>query len=194
MKFVCPYPQAWSNIYVKLSKASKDKGTLSRPPIPLVLNGWAFSSDYEKLRRWNETISWAEKEGISHLIPELTSDQKYMVYEYSTYDGSYSLTYTNHEPKYKPKKEEVKEAFTKLKESWSKIAGLELAEITHPKCFTGKKKRRLVLIANYSCKPPWGSWNYISTNKESFTNFRRSINSEISPLFVDHIDFIFRES
>ena len=47
------------------------------PPKPLILGGWVGSCDVEKGLRWQETVEWASARGLSHLIPDLTDDEKY---------------------------------------------------------------------------------------------------------------------
>lgn len=50
MKFVCPNPQIWNEIYSKLTEFYKENHEKIKtpPPIPLILNGWVFSSDLDK--------------------------------------------------------------------------------------------------------------------------------------------------
>jgi hypothetical protein len=43
----------------------------------LILNGWVFSSDADKERRWKETVEWAKKYGFYDEIPELKEYEQY---------------------------------------------------------------------------------------------------------------------
>ncbi len=81
MKFVCPNPQIWNEIYSKLTEFYKEnyEKIKTPPPIPLILNGWVFSSDLDKKNRWDETIQWAKNHSCLNLIPELKDSEKYTV-------------------------------------------------------------------------------------------------------------------
>ena len=70
-------PQIWSEIHQELVLVCAKEHISLNPPTPLILNGWMFSSDREKLFRWKETIEWAEKNGLSNLIPNLTDSQSF---------------------------------------------------------------------------------------------------------------------
>ena len=72
---------------------------------------------------------------------------------------------------------------------WEEIVGIELGKETIPKKFTGKKARRLIVIANPNFTPPWGSWHSVHRNPNAFSKFRKIINDAISPMEVDDIDF-----
>ena len=81
MKFICPNPQIWNEIYTSLTEFyQKNKNKIgTRPPVPLILNGWVFSSDLDKKIRWEETIKWAKENDCSGLIPEIKESDKYKV-------------------------------------------------------------------------------------------------------------------
>ena len=84
MKFVCPKPQPWLAVYDSLKAAWETAGSNGPPPpFPLILNGWMFSSDFDKHARWIDTIKWAEDHSLSHHIKELKADDKYEVREFS---------------------------------------------------------------------------------------------------------------
>ena len=139
---------------------------------------------------WEATKQWANEMNLSYLIPELTDKQSYFVTSMQSYSCPYE--YWNYCPREKPAKGEIDIAIKKLKDNWGSIVGPELAEITAPECFTGKKRRRLLVSANFATNPPWGTWSKKSAGEKgkSFTVFRQSINETISPLEIDHIDFI----
>jgi hypothetical protein len=50
----------------------------------------------------------------------------------------------------------------------------------------------LLVSANFATNPPWGTWSKKSAGEKgkAFTMFRRDINEAISPMEIDHIDFI----
>lgn len=66
---VCPNPIPWNEIFKQLSKhAEAHRCNPPAPPRPLILAGWAFSSDIEKKRRWEETVAWANSNGCSEIV------------------------------------------------------------------------------------------------------------------------------
>ncbi len=77
--FICPNPARWDEIYNDLCKAyeaSTEKKlpytvveiyNASGPPTPLILNGWVFTNDDDKQKRWQETLLWAEKNSLLYL-------------------------------------------------------------------------------------------------------------------------------
>jgi hypothetical protein len=198
MKFVCPLPPLWNEIYQRLhSSWLKDGSKGPPPPIPLILNGWAYSDDLEKKKRWESTVRWAHERGFENLIPEIEESQSHMVSELSTYEigpmgGPMYLDWGS-SPKTTSSVEEVESAFHQLATNWKEIAGLVLASHTKPLRFTGKKRRRLLVLADPEYVPPWGSWNMLKPGEEhrSFTRLRNRVNEIIDPMKVDHIDFVF---
>jgi len=78
-KFISPIPKIWHEIHQGLNnywkKELDSKG--AKPPIPLILAGWNFSSDFEKSERWKSTLDWAEERNCLHLIKDLGDDEKY---------------------------------------------------------------------------------------------------------------------
>jgi len=60
---------------------AKFKGT-EKPPTPLILAGWNFSSDSEKNSRWEDTIKWAKTCGAEHILTKINDDDFYYVSEY----------------------------------------------------------------------------------------------------------------
>lgn len=78
-EFISPIPKIWHEIHQNLEIYWKNefdsKG--DKPPIPLILAGWNFSSDFEKSERWKSTLKWAEERNCKHLIKDLGDDEKY---------------------------------------------------------------------------------------------------------------------
>ena len=76
---ICPVPRIWNEIHQALFAYWQEKLEMKgvKPPVPLILAGWNFSSDFEKSERWKETVKWAEKMNCTHLIKELSDDDKY---------------------------------------------------------------------------------------------------------------------
>ena len=54
---VCPQPPKWNQLWVLMG--AKQEGS----PVPLILAGWNFSSDFDKRVRLKEQISWADANG-----------------------------------------------------------------------------------------------------------------------------------
>jgi|SRR5208337_2973142 len=78
VKFICPNPQPWSEIYQKLEAEWIARGRVgSPPPVPLILNGWMASDNNAKHKRWLDTVRWAEQHDLLHLIPELPYEDQY---------------------------------------------------------------------------------------------------------------------
>ena len=55
----------WAKLHTAALATAADGETF---PKPLILAGWAFSSDEEKRQRWLETQEWLEARGLSGLI------------------------------------------------------------------------------------------------------------------------------
>ena len=189
MKFISPQPNKWYEIFQILNTyAEKELGANNLPPMALVLSGWTMSNDYDKHKRWEETLQWAEKNKVLHLIPELKEDDKYYVTEFDAFRPYEFYTF---DKKYKPTSEEIKTALQNLKDNWQTLWEIEFGNNTTPILFSGKKSRSLLVKykANYS--PPWGSWtNHLANGRPSkFTVLRSKVNEIIKPVMVDHIIF-----
>jgi hypothetical protein len=85
---------------------------------------------------------------------------------------------------------EIEHYIAKLKLNWKYVVGDDLSKVTKPLAITGKKSRRLIVIASPNYTPPWGSWDSLEANPKAFSEFRSYINNAIDPHFVDHVDFI----
>lgn len=166
------------------------------PPRPLVLGGWAATNDQEKLLRWENTVSWAVQNGCTEIISAIPEADFYYVKQVSTYEigpmGGPMYLPWNWDPRKRPTNEEQSEYLQRLLAYWISIVGEDLAKVTCPLRFTGKKLRRLLVYVDTSHRPPWGDWaSILSTEQErrAFTQFRQSINKAIAPHVVDHVDF-----
>ena len=198
-EFVCPKPMLWHQIYQELKRAWEEAGRIAPPPPrPLILGGWNFSDDWTKRKRWRETLEWANEHGLEHLIPALDPKAEYRVTEIYRFKRLDPFGGYNTEPREVPSEESVEKAMRTLTEKWSEIVGKEIAAITAPIRISGPKKRRLIVAADETATPPWGSWttlSYSSRNqKEAFTLFRVAINKAIAPICVDHVDFAFHST
>lgn len=86
--YICPIAKDWNKICVLLEKEYRVTHELESDlkgldywkhiglPVPLILNGWIFSSDLEKSIRWKETLDWAEKSNLLWIIDN-TDFEKY---------------------------------------------------------------------------------------------------------------------
>lgn len=91
LTFICPQPLVWDSIHRTLREAWEAGGKKGNPPpVPLILNGWVFTSDLDKQRRWQETLAWANEHSLAHLIPELAEGERY---EVARMTRSYRLTF-----------------------------------------------------------------------------------------------------
>ncbi|MEQ1858463.1 MAG: hypothetical protein ABMA13_00850 [Chthoniobacteraceae bacterium] len=159
--------------------------------MPLILNGWGYSSDRDKEERWQHTLKWAEERGLMDLIPKLKDDDFYSVEHLSTSYPEQHYRPDRYAVREQPLSEAIEAAMEVLRTNWSIIAGDELASVCKPVEFTGQKARRLLVRVNVPFTPAWGSWTKLSPGPERkhFTDFRTRINKAIAPLCVDHVDF-----
>jgi hypothetical protein len=194
---ICPNPVPWNEAFERLLRYAKAHPcTPPLPPTPLILAGWVSSNDVEKMRRWEETVGWANANNCTEVVEAIPDEDFYFVDEPTTYTIS-PLGGPMYQPwdlgcKGRPSLEEIAQHFETLKSRWSEIIGPELARITCPLAFTGNKARRLLIRAEGSARPPWGDWSRLSSveaERRTFTRFREAINNAIAPHAVDHVDF-----
>ena len=197
MKRICPNPMPWHEAFEQLTKSAQLQPCAPpSPPKPLILAGWAYSNDVEKMQRWEETVDWAVKNGCANLVSEIPDSDFYFVENPTSYtvgplDGPMYRAW-DFEVKSRPPSEKIAHLIDVLLSRWSEIVGNELASITRPLAFTGEKARRLLVLANAVTTPPWGGWAHLSAHeleRRTFTHFRAAINKAIAPHEVDHIDF-----
>ncbi len=166
------------------------------PPKPLILAGWAFSNDTEKMQRWEETVGWAERNDCSNLVSGIPDEDFYFVENPTNYTvgslGGPMYHAWDFEAKTPPSSEQTAKLMDILLSRWSEVVGNEIGNVTRPLAFTGEKARRLLVFANATFTPPWGGWSFLSTQesaRRTFTHFRAAINKAIAPHEIDHIDF-----
>lgn len=195
MTRVCPNPIPWNDVYNQLSKVAENQASMPRPPVPLILNGWVYSNDAEKMARWNQTVEWAKKAGCEEITNRLSDDDYYFSDGASFHCigplGGPMYRDWNTKPTRRPEHSALEDALRKLRASWAAVAS-GIAEFTEPIAFTGKRARRLLVVVTKRSQPPWGDWDRLSCNEEKrrkFTVFRRAVNDLVAPLEVDHIDF-----
>ena len=123
---ICPKPLRWHAIYKSQLDACEKEAIASKPPVPLILNGWVYSNDVEKAERWNATKDWAERNRISELVTFPPEDW-YSVEETSSCAigplGSPVYFPWRFEPASRPSVAEVRAALTRLTDNWAQIAG-----------------------------------------------------------------------
>jgi hypothetical protein len=77
-EYICPQPIPWNDIHRALAAFHRDNcPDAPAPPVPLILAGWAYSSDVEKASRWQATHDWANEHAATHLIPDLNEGERY---------------------------------------------------------------------------------------------------------------------
>jgi hypothetical protein len=195
---ICPNPSRWNDVHKQLvNYAEAHSCRPSRPPAPLILAGWAYSNDTEKMHRWKETVDWASANGCAEIVKAVSDQDLYKVEEPTTYSigpmGGPCYRQWDTEAKVRPPEEELAKHFEYLSAHWVDVAGLDLSMVTRPVAFTGKKARRLLVQAEGEAIPPWGGWFDRSTEeakRRTFTRFRSAVNKAIAPHEVDHIDFV----
>jgi len=197
MRRICPNPIPWDDLFKRLTAYARMHPCIPpSPPNPLILAGWSYSNDVEKMLRWEETVAWARINGCADIV-EISDQDFYYVDEPSTYSvgplgGPLYLPW-DFQAKNRLPPNQVAEYIEALKSRWQDTVGPELALITRPIVFTGTKARRLLVQADAAARPPWGGWSHLSameSERRTFTCFRASINKVIAPHKVDHVDFI----
>lgn len=86
MKRICPNPIPWDRVFKNLVKhAEHHPCRPPSPPKPLILAGWAYSNDDEKMLRWEETVNWAKANGCAEIVNGIPDSDFYFVDHPSTY-------------------------------------------------------------------------------------------------------------
>lgn len=195
---ICPKPDTWAELHRRLQEAARKNSRIPPPPVPLILAGWAYSNDVEKRNRWQDTLAWADRYGLRTLLSDVTDDSMHVVSELSDdkigpLGGPMKLDWSfDAKPEVDTANRE--RAVEVLRSKWSEVIGSELAPITSPIRLTGEKGRRLLVLAKTDVAPPWGTWTTLADDEKkrrAFTIFRAAVNAVITPLEVDHIDFVF---
>lgn len=77
-KFICPYPNIWFQIWMKLYQEAKKRSIdVSAIPMPPVGTGWDLFNDFEKEELWHSTIDWARDNDIFDVLPVMTDEEYY---------------------------------------------------------------------------------------------------------------------
>lgn len=160
--FICPAPSTWAQIASDLIRFWKvELNNVGPSPPYLVLSGWNYSDDYNKMNTWLNCIRWAEERDCSHLIPEIPENywyQKDILYGFRSLEENFinnkkfdkvskKLTQEernlqfNAKPSKKLTKEERDHQFNLLKAKWAESFGDEY----FPKRLSGKKCKRLIV-------------------------------------------------
>jgi hypothetical protein len=162
--------------------------------------GGLIPNDVEKIQRWKETVEWADKNGCTEMVSGIPEQDFYSVEKPTSYMigpmGGPMYCAWDFEVKGCPTSRQIKEYMDTLLSHWPEIVGNEIASITRPLAFTGRKARRLLVFADSAAIPPWGGWSHLSTQeskRRTFTLFRAAISKAISPHEADHIDFITKD-
>ena len=72
---ICPNPNNWNEVFKRLQTHARTYLCVPpSPPTPLILAGWAYSNDTEKLERWGQTVSWAKANGCPSLVAVADKD------------------------------------------------------------------------------------------------------------------------
>ena len=195
MKRICPNPERWAEAFGRLIEHAKANRWTS-PPRALVLGGWVGSNDVQKMKRWAETIAWAQHHGCADLVSDIPDSDFYFADDPTSYavgpmGGPLNRNW-DFEVKSHPPAEQLAEHMDTLLSRWAEIVGQDLSGVTRPIAFTGERARRLLVLADGAVIPPWGGWSCLSPRepeRRTFTCFRAAINRAIAPHEVDHIDF-----
>jgi hypothetical protein len=75
---VCPTPQRWNELWESLPKSLRAEGG-ERPPLPLILAAWHFTSAEDKRQRFSEHIRYAHEHGalrpVEAFLRSLSEDE-----------------------------------------------------------------------------------------------------------------------
>lgn len=194
---ICPNPSAWHKAFKRMNRyAHNHLCTPSSPPAALILAGWAYSNDVEKMNRWDETLAWADRNGCGDLAADISDCDFYFVDTPTNYTvgslGGPMHRRWDYDARDRPSAGQIKLSLDTLIDRWAAIVGQEIACATRPLAFTGDKAGRLLVQADASATPPWGGWAHLSkeeSKRRAFTAFRAAINRAIEPHEVDHVDF-----
>ena len=72
---VCPMPHKWNELYKLLPNREK-KGVVDTPPAPLILAGWNYSNNLQKMHRLQQHIEWADESGVLENLAEFVYSLK----------------------------------------------------------------------------------------------------------------------
>ena len=76
---VCPMPPEWNSIWKLLPKRKRVGSMGWKPPLPLILAGWLYTTDSEKRQRLEMHIRWAYEhhvfDRVSTFIRSLSEKQ-----------------------------------------------------------------------------------------------------------------------
>jgi hypothetical protein len=197
MTRVCPQPSTWNEVYKRLLQVAASRPDLREVPVPLILAGWAWSNDLEKMDRWEMTVQWAKEAGCEEIVTAIADGDFRFVHVPTDYEvgpsGGPMYRPWDFERKDRPEESVLTAALAKLSIEWPAIAA-GFAVDTRPLCFSGDKARNLaVTILLNASPPPWGNWHKrsnVEAERRTFTNFRRAVNKAIYPHEVDHIEFV----
>lgn len=70
---ICPQPLKWKKMW-ELLRNKERKGNRWKPPLPLILQAWHFTSDFEKKIRLIEHLKWAVEQNQLNEIIEFLSE------------------------------------------------------------------------------------------------------------------------
>ena len=193
-----PIPADWDRIHSRLAQARSLRSAIDtpEPPVPLILAGAAFSAAGAIRKRWSDLVEWSVTYGyldllLTNLPPAPDIDVADSIAGVSD-DGRGWLPEwgeQNHPPKGRPPPDVVRATLSRLQERWPEVVGPALASSTRPIRLSGHKRRRIVVAADPSVAPPWGSWYSTQRYPQAFTQFRCAVNAAIAPMEVDEIDF-----
>lgn len=121
----------WHEAFKRLTNyAQSHDCTPPSPPKPLILAGWVYSNDVEKMQRWKETIDWARKNGCGNLVSDIVDRDFYFVEEPTSYMvgpmGGPMYRYWDSDAKNRPSSEQITQSMEILLFRWSEVVGSSL--------------------------------------------------------------------
>jgi hypothetical protein len=64
---ICPQPQPWNRLW-ELLPGRIQRGGGWEPPLPLILDGWWYSTDTQKSLRFQQHLDWASSHGATDAV------------------------------------------------------------------------------------------------------------------------------
>jgi hypothetical protein len=145
--YICPVPGFWAFIASELISFWKVNLKEAGPQPPyIILSGWNYSDDVDRMETWMNCIKWAEERNCTHLIPQIPENSWYQQETLSRFKSFEDFGIYNkfHKPSKKLTKEERVHHFNILRSKWVTNFGTDY----FPKRLTGKKCKRLIVKSN----------------------------------------------
>ena len=160
---ISPNPSFWHEVSKRLiAYALQQPCVPDQPSVPLILGGWAFSNDVQKMAHWNRTVDWDKVSGCS-MIVEVAEENFYCRETITSYEvgpaGGPMLRDWDSQTRTRPPAEKFSEHHKRLKSGWVQIVGDQVGGVTSSLRFQGAKATTLLVQADITVQPPLSTGN-----------------------------------